>query len=95
MKLGPDLVPYLVQYQASSMTRELSVRQRYKTLSENIQLNRVQGLQLVHLLIIFVIYLLSFKSIKFQKTQLVLYNTQFETIFKKKAKLANSCTSLK
>lgn len=84
MKLGPDLVPYLVQYQASSMTRELSVRQRYKTLSENIQLNRVQGLQLVHLLIIFVIYLLSFKSIKFQKTQLVLYNTQFETIKKKR-----------
>lgn len=81
MKLGPDLVPYLVQYQASSMTRELSVRQRYKTLSENIQLNKAQGLQLVHLLIIFVIYLLSFKSIKFQKTQLILYNTQFETIF--------------
>ncbi|XP_076007240.1 serine/threonine-protein phosphatase with EF-hands 2 [Genypterus blacodes] len=27
VKLGPDLVPYLVQYQASSMTRELTVRQ--------------------------------------------------------------------
>ncbi|KAM3611594.1 uncharacterized protein V6R79_021012 [Siganus canaliculatus] len=27
VKLGPDLVPYLVQYRASSMTRELSVRQ--------------------------------------------------------------------
>lgn len=27
VKLGPDLVPYVVQYQASSMTRELSVRQ--------------------------------------------------------------------
>nr|XP_046241369.1 serine/threonine-protein phosphatase with EF-hands 2 [Scatophagus argus] len=27
VKLGPDLVPYLVQYQANSMTRELSVRQ--------------------------------------------------------------------
>ncbi|XP_034081179.1 serine/threonine-protein phosphatase with EF-hands 2 isoform X2 [Gymnodraco acuticeps] len=27
VKLGPDLVPYLVQYQASSMIRELSVRQ--------------------------------------------------------------------
>uniref|UniRef100_A0A3Q4BQX9 Serine/threonine-protein phosphatase with EF-hands n=1 Tax=Mola mola TaxID=94237 RepID=A0A3Q4BQX9_MOLML len=29
VKLGPDLVPYMVQYQANSMTRELSVRQRY------------------------------------------------------------------
>lgn len=29
VKLGPDLVPYLIQYQASSMTRELTVRQRY------------------------------------------------------------------
>uniref|UniRef100_A0A3Q4BQX8 Serine/threonine-protein phosphatase with EF-hands n=1 Tax=Mola mola TaxID=94237 RepID=A0A3Q4BQX8_MOLML len=28
VKLGPDLVPYMVQYQANSMTRELSVRQR-------------------------------------------------------------------
>ncbi|XP_035514168.1 serine/threonine-protein phosphatase with EF-hands 2, partial [Morone saxatilis] len=27
VRLGPDLVPYLVQYQASSMTRELTVRQ--------------------------------------------------------------------
>eukprot|EP00064_Thunnus_orientalis_P015538 superscaffoldBa00002896_g15592 len=27
VKLGPDLVPYLVQYQASSMIRELTVRQ--------------------------------------------------------------------
>lgn len=27
VKLGPDLVPYLIQYQASSMTRELTVRQ--------------------------------------------------------------------
>ncbi|XP_068167917.1 serine/threonine-protein phosphatase with EF-hands 2 [Antennarius striatus] len=27
VKLGPDLVPYLIQYQASSMTRELSMRQ--------------------------------------------------------------------
>ncbi|XP_054630281.1 serine/threonine-protein phosphatase with EF-hands 2 isoform X2 [Dunckerocampus dactyliophorus] len=27
VKLGPDLVPYVVQYQASSMTRELTVRQ--------------------------------------------------------------------
>ncbi|KAK0143459.1 Serine/threonine-protein phosphatase with EF-hands 2 [Merluccius polli] len=27
LKLGPDLVPYLIQYQASSMTRELTVRQ--------------------------------------------------------------------
>ncbi|XP_040898418.1 serine/threonine-protein phosphatase with EF-hands 2 [Toxotes jaculatrix] len=27
VKLGPDLVPYMVQYQASSMTRELTVRQ--------------------------------------------------------------------
>ncbi|XP_077416312.1 serine/threonine-protein phosphatase with EF-hands 2 isoform X1 [Vanacampus margaritifer] len=27
VKLGPDLVPYLVQYQASSMTRELTARQ--------------------------------------------------------------------
>ncbi|XP_051279045.1 serine/threonine-protein phosphatase with EF-hands 2 isoform X2 [Dicentrarchus labrax] len=27
VKLGPDLVPYLVQYQASSMTRELTVKQ--------------------------------------------------------------------
>uniref|UniRef100_A0A6Q2YY74 Serine/threonine-protein phosphatase with EF-hands n=1 Tax=Esox lucius TaxID=8010 RepID=A0A6Q2YY74_ESOLU len=26
VKLGPDLVPYLIQYQASSMTRELSLR---------------------------------------------------------------------
>ncbi|KAL0979628.1 hypothetical protein UPYG_G00187490 [Umbra pygmaea] len=26
VKLGPDLVPYLIQYQASSMTRELTVR---------------------------------------------------------------------
>lgn len=31
VKLGPDLVPYVIQYQANSMTRELSVRQRYKT----------------------------------------------------------------
>lgn len=29
VKLGPDLEPYLIQYQASSMTRELTVRQRY------------------------------------------------------------------
>lgn len=29
VKLGPDLVPYMIQYQANSMTRELSVRQRY------------------------------------------------------------------
>ncbi|XP_030225832.1 serine/threonine-protein phosphatase with EF-hands 2 isoform X3 [Gadus morhua] len=28
VKLGPDLVPYLIQYQASSKTRELTVRQR-------------------------------------------------------------------
>lgn len=35
VKLGPDLVPYVVQYQASSMTRELTVRQRYKILLEN------------------------------------------------------------
>ncbi|XP_070821178.1 serine/threonine-protein phosphatase with EF-hands 2 [Chaetodon trifascialis] len=27
VKIGPDLVPYLIQYQASSMTRELTVRQ--------------------------------------------------------------------
>uniref|UniRef100_A0A096LR85 Serine/threonine-protein phosphatase with EF-hands n=1 Tax=Poecilia formosa TaxID=48698 RepID=A0A096LR85_POEFO len=27
VKLGPDLVPYMVQYQASSMTRELTARQ--------------------------------------------------------------------
>uniref|UniRef100_A0AAQ6ISC1 Serine/threonine-protein phosphatase n=1 Tax=Anabas testudineus TaxID=64144 RepID=A0AAQ6ISC1_ANATE len=27
VKLGPDLVPYMIQYQASSMTRELTVRQ--------------------------------------------------------------------
>ncbi|XP_068577039.1 serine/threonine-protein phosphatase with EF-hands 2 [Cebidichthys violaceus] len=27
VKLGPDLVPYLIQYQASSMIRELTVRQ--------------------------------------------------------------------
>ncbi|XP_055080228.1 serine/threonine-protein phosphatase with EF-hands 2 [Periophthalmus magnuspinnatus] len=27
VKLGPDLVPYMVQYQATSMTRELTVRQ--------------------------------------------------------------------
>ncbi|XP_059192441.1 serine/threonine-protein phosphatase with EF-hands 2 [Centropristis striata] len=27
VKLGPDLVPYVIQYQASSMTRELTVRQ--------------------------------------------------------------------
>ncbi|XP_046871780.1 serine/threonine-protein phosphatase with EF-hands 2 [Hypomesus transpacificus] len=27
VKLGPDLVPYLIQYQASLLTRELSVRQ--------------------------------------------------------------------
>ncbi|XP_071753803.2 serine/threonine-protein phosphatase with EF-hands 2 [Centroberyx gerrardi] len=27
VKLGPDLVPYVVQYQASNMTRELTVRQ--------------------------------------------------------------------
>ncbi|KAJ3603486.1 hypothetical protein NHX12_028232 [Muraenolepis orangiensis] len=27
VKLGPDLVPYLIQYQASSMTRQLTVRQ--------------------------------------------------------------------
>ncbi|XP_070760463.1 serine/threonine-protein phosphatase with EF-hands 2 [Enoplosus armatus] len=27
VKLGPDLVPYLIQYQASNMTRELTVRQ--------------------------------------------------------------------
>ncbi|KAF7657448.1 hypothetical protein LDENG_00026920 [Lucifuga dentata] len=27
VKLGPDLVPYLIQYQASSMTRELTVTQ--------------------------------------------------------------------
>uniref|UniRef100_A0A3Q0QVA7 Serine/threonine-protein phosphatase with EF-hands n=1 Tax=Amphilophus citrinellus TaxID=61819 RepID=A0A3Q0QVA7_AMPCI len=27
VKLGPDLVPYLIQYQASSMTRELTVKQ--------------------------------------------------------------------
>ncbi|KAM9744490.1 serine/threonine-protein phosphatase with EF-hands 2 [Menidia menidia] len=27
VKVGPDLVPYLVQYQASSMTRELTARQ--------------------------------------------------------------------
>ncbi|XP_056889538.1 serine/threonine-protein phosphatase with EF-hands 2 isoform X2 [Takifugu flavidus] len=27
VKLGPDLVPYMIQYQANSMTRELSVRQ--------------------------------------------------------------------
>lgn len=30
VKLGPDLVPYLIQYQASSMIRELTVRQRYR-----------------------------------------------------------------
>uniref|UniRef100_A0A3Q3IKA4 Serine/threonine-protein phosphatase with EF-hands n=1 Tax=Monopterus albus TaxID=43700 RepID=A0A3Q3IKA4_MONAL len=30
LKLGPDLVPYVIQYQASSMTRELTVRQRTK-----------------------------------------------------------------
>lgn len=30
MRLGPDLVPYVVQYQASSMIRELTVRQRCK-----------------------------------------------------------------
>lgn len=35
VKLGPDLVPYVVQYQANSMTRELSVRQRYKDKQEN------------------------------------------------------------
>ena len=29
VKLGPDLVPYLIQYQASSKTRELTVRQRW------------------------------------------------------------------
>ncbi|XP_029294933.1 serine/threonine-protein phosphatase with EF-hands 2 isoform X2 [Cottoperca gobio] len=29
VKLGPDLVPYLVQYQASSMIRELTVRQSF------------------------------------------------------------------
>lgn len=28
VKLGPDLVPYVVQYQASSMTRELTAQQR-------------------------------------------------------------------
>ncbi|XP_047197039.1 serine/threonine-protein phosphatase with EF-hands 2 isoform X2 [Hippoglossus stenolepis] len=28
VKLGPDLVPYMIQYQATSMTRELTVRQR-------------------------------------------------------------------
>ncbi|CAL8348156.1 unnamed protein product [Lota lota] len=28
VKLGPDLVPYVIQYQASSMTRELTFRQR-------------------------------------------------------------------
>ncbi|XP_072242953.1 serine/threonine-protein phosphatase with EF-hands 2 [Leuresthes tenuis] len=27
VKVGPDLVPYVIQYQASSMTRELTVRQ--------------------------------------------------------------------
>ncbi|XP_019954773.2 serine/threonine-protein phosphatase with EF-hands 2 [Paralichthys olivaceus] len=27
VKLGPDLVPYMIQYQATSMTRELTVRQ--------------------------------------------------------------------
>lgn len=37
VKLGPDLVPYVVQYQASSMTRELSVRQRYKSKSASQQ----------------------------------------------------------
>ena len=30
VKLGPDLVPYLIQYQASILTRELSVRQWYE-----------------------------------------------------------------
>lgn len=29
VKLGPNLVPYMIQYQANSMTRELSMRQRY------------------------------------------------------------------
>uniref|UniRef100_A0A3Q2Y159 Serine/threonine-protein phosphatase with EF-hands n=1 Tax=Hippocampus comes TaxID=109280 RepID=A0A3Q2Y159_HIPCM len=29
VKLGPDLLPYVVQYQASSMTRELTAQQRY------------------------------------------------------------------
>uniref|UniRef100_A0A3B3ZU49 Serine/threonine-protein phosphatase with EF-hands n=1 Tax=Periophthalmus magnuspinnatus TaxID=409849 RepID=A0A3B3ZU49_9GOBI len=31
VKLGPDLVPYMVQYQATSMTRELTVRQRFRS----------------------------------------------------------------
>lgn len=28
VKLGPDLVPYLIQYQVSNMTRELTQKQR-------------------------------------------------------------------
>ncbi|KAM9463646.1 serine/threonine-protein phosphatase with EF-hands 2-like [Salvelinus alpinus] len=30
MKLGPDLVPYLIQYQASTMTRELTLRKNVR-----------------------------------------------------------------
>lgn len=35
VKLGPNLVPYMIQYQVNSMTRELSMRQRYHQPTRN------------------------------------------------------------
>lgn len=68
VKLGPDLVPYVIQYQASSMTRELTVRQRYKNYQKiAIMCIVLRGLQLVHLFIISVIYqfiVLLFRELK-------------------------------